>query len=236
MTKFLAVISGKGGTGKTTTLLNLSHILTLQGKKVLALDANFATPNLALHLGLIYPSATLNDFLERRKNITEVIQTHSSGIKFIPSSHFYSDFKPSHSEKLVEVFEHLENLFDYVLVDCPAGLGPELSQILNYTDEALIVVNPHLSSLIDAVKAIELAHEKNNSLPGFILNMALGGKHELKVKEIENTLNIPLLGNIPYDKKVKKALHQHVPSHFLYPHSKSSKQYLKIATDLFGEK
>lgn len=232
MTRFIALISGKGGTGKTTTAINLAHALTKLGKKVILLDANFATPNLASHLGVASPSATLNDFLKKKKALQEIMHLHYSGLNFIPSSISYQDFKKAQPDKLPEIFEHLKNLADFVLVDCPAGFGYELVQILKNTDEALIITNPNLSSVIDALKSIEIALENNNSLPGFILNLSHKGRNEFKPEEIEKTLNIPLIANILFDKKIKKSLYKQVPSHYLYPRSKSSKQYLKLAERL----
>lgn len=229
MTKFIAIISGKGGAGKTTTALNLGSALLKLGKKVILLDANFATPNLASHLGIASPKTTLNDFIKKKNSLQEVTHLHYSGLIFIPSSVSYQEFKKAHPDKLSEIFEHLENLADFVLVDCPAGLGYELTQILKNTDEALVVTNPNLSSVIDALKSKELAYEHNNSLPGFILNLTHKGKNELKAEEIEKTLNLPLLADISEDKKIKKALYKRAPSFYLYPWAKSSKQYLKLA-------
>ena len=74
--------------------------------------------------------------------------------------------------------------------------------------------------------------ENHNSLPGFILNMSNKGKHELQPEMVAKTLNLPLLANIPYDKKIKKALYKQAPSFHLYPRTKSSKQYLVLAKQL----
>lgn len=234
MTKFLALISGKGGVGKTTTALNLGHALTKLNKKSIVLDANFATPNLATHLGVTSLNATLNDFLKKKKSLSEIIHMHPSGLAFIPSSISYQDFKKAQPDKITEIFEHLDGMADFIIVDCPAGLGYDLTKILNNTDETIVVVNPSLSSLIDAVKSIEIAKENNNSIPGFILNMTYG-KNEITVKNVEQTLNIPLLANVPFDKKIKKSLYKQTPSHYLYPKSKSSKQFLKVAEYLIKE-
>jgi len=236
MTKFIALISGKGGTGKTTTSINLAHALNHLGKKTILLDANFATPNLASHLGVLYPKATLNDFLKKKKSVNEIIHLHHSGLNFIPSSVSYQDFKKTQPDKITEIFEHLDGLADFVVVDCPAGLGYELVQVLKNTDEAIIVTNPHLSSLIDSLKSIEIAQENNNSIPGFILNMSNKGRKELKSESIINTLNLPLIANIPFDKKVRKSLYKRAPSSYLYPRARSSKQYLKLAEHLVNEK
>lgn len=236
MTKFLALISGKGGAGKTTSALNLAHALTKLGKKTLLLDASFATPDLAPYLGLLHPKATLNDFLRKEKTLPETIHLHHSGLSFIPSSPSYLDFKKTRPDQLTEAFEHLENLADFILVDCPAGLGYDLVQVLKNTDEAIIITNPNLPSVINALKAIEIARENHNSLPGFVLNLTAKARHELKPSEVEQLLSLPLLANIPYDKKIKKSVHRQSPVHYLYPRAKSSRQYLKLAEFLTHRK
>ena len=235
MTKFIAIISGKGGVGKTTTILNLGSALMKRGKKVILLDANFMTPNLSLHLGVPSPKSHLNDFLKKKKSLNEVIHIHHSGLNFIPSSISYQDFKKTNPENLSEGFEHLENLADFVLVDSPAGLGHELIHILKNTDETIVIVNPNLSSLVDALKAIELAQENNNIISGIVLNMTNKGKHELHKKDVEETLGHPIVANVQLDKKIRKALYQQVPSYYLSPRSRSSKEYDKLAKHLLHE-
>ncbi|MFH1682185.1 MAG: P-loop NTPase [Candidatus Woesearchaeota archaeon] len=231
MTRFIAFVSGKGGAGKTTAVLNLGQSLTLLGKRVLLLDANFLTPNLASHLGVLSPSVTLNEFLQNKRSIHESIIFHPSGLAFLTAGISYQEARHSQA-RIAEIIEHLDHLADFVLVDCPAGIGSELSKILAHTDETIIIANPNLSSVVDALKAIELAKTHNNSLPGFILNMTSKGKHELKAETVENTLNLPLAANIPFDKKIKKALYKQAPSVYLYPRSKSSKRFLGLAKEM----
>ena len=115
MTKFIALISGKGGVGKTTATLNLGHALSNLGKKVLLLDANFMTPNLALSLGYLNPEGTVNKFLRKERNIKEVTYLHESGISIIPASPSYEEFLKTNPQNLTEIFEHLDNSADFVL-------------------------------------------------------------------------------------------------------------------------
>lgn len=229
MTRFIALVSGKGGVGKTTATLNLGHALTKLGKKVLLLDANLVTPNLALQLGILNPKNTLNQFLRKEKTLSEITYLHESGISIIPSSPSYAEYQKTNAQNLSEIFEHLDEAADFILVDSPSGLGYEVSQVLKNTDEVLIVVNPNLSSVMDALKTIQLAKEHNNTVAGIILNLSHKGSHELKSAEVSNLLGYPLIAEIKQDRKFRKALHQQAPLSHLYPYSRSARQFKRVA-------
>ena len=95
-----------------------------------------------------------------------------------------------------------------------------------------MIVNPTLSSVMDALKTIELAKESNNTIAGVILNMTNGGKDELSAKEVESIIEYPLLANIKYHRKVRKATHRQMPLTYLYPRSKPSREFRKVAQHL----
>ncbi|MFH0701140.1 MAG: P-loop NTPase [Candidatus Woesearchaeota archaeon] len=235
MTRFIALVSGKGGVGKTTTTLNLGHALHKMGRSTILLDANLATPNLGLQLGLLNPKGTLNKFLCKEKGIgmQDIMYKHESGITLIPSSLNFMDFQKTNPQKLTEIFEHLDNMSEFVLVDAPSGLGYDLNQILKNTDEVLIVAQPTLSSVMDALKTIQLAQAHNNTIGGIILNMThFRGWSEMKKEEMENILGFPILANIKYDKKFRKALLEQTPVHYLFPRSNIAKEYRKVARHL----
>ena len=69
MTRFITLVSGKGGVGKTTTAINLGQALTDMGKKVVVVDANLVTPNIGIHLGVMNPEGTINKFLRKEKDL-----------------------------------------------------------------------------------------------------------------------------------------------------------------------
>ncbi len=232
MTKFVGLVSGKGGTGKTTTTLNLGLALTRLGKKVLLLDANLVTPNLALHLGFLNPEGTVNAFLRKEKDIKDIMYLHESGISLVPASPSYAEFQKTNPENISEIFEHLEHLADIVLVDAPSGLGYEVSQVIKNCDEVLLVVNPNLSSVMDALKTIQLAQAQHTAIAGVVLNLSNKGRHEMKPEEVEQLLGFPILANVRQDKKFRKAVHRQVPLVYLYPHSRAAKQFYKVAEHL----
>lgn len=231
MTKFIALVSGKGGVGKTTCTLNVGQSLAKLGKDVILLDANIVTPNLALHLGHMNPEGTLNKFLRKEKSLKDIIYLHESGISLIPASPSLSEYQRTNPQKLHKIFDLLKNAADFILVDAPSGLGYDLLQILKSTDEVLVVVNPTLSSVMDGLKTIQLAKENNNAVAGIILNMS-HGKDELSPKEVESILEHPILANIKHHRKVRKAAHKQMPLTHLYPRSRPAKEFMKVAQHL----
>lgn len=228
MTAFITLVSGKGGVGKTTATINIGQALLSLGQKVIILDGNMASPNIALHLGVINPKATLNQFLRKEKDIREILHQHASGLRFIPASPSYKEFQKTNSN-LSEIFEHLDGLADFVLVDAPSGYHADVTSIVRHCQEALIIANPTLSSCVEALKTIEVVKQHNNITINVILNMTHNERHELKTAEIEALLDKPILSNIRADKKVRKSQHQQVPLNYRYPHSRIAKQFKDIA-------
>lgn len=229
MTKFIAVVSGKGGVGKTTATINIGQALNSLGRTSILVDANLYTPHLGINLGLIKPKGTLNQFLKKEKPIHEVMFDHESGLKIIPASPSYQESKPY--KKMNQIFEHLDEAADFVLVDAPAGLGDEVNLILKHSDEALIVVNPTVSSLMDGLKTIKAAKDNNTQIAGVILNM-VHGKNEIKRSEAESILGYPIIAEIKFDQKIRKAAHQGVPIKHNSFWPGSGRQFKQIAEHL----
>lgn len=232
LAKFIALVSGKGGTGKTTSALNISQALVHLGKKVIALDANLTTPNLALQLGYVNPEGNINKFLRKENSLKDIIYTHDCGLSIVPASPSYIEFQKTNPQDISEIFHHLDKLAEFVVVDSSSGLGLEVSEVLKNCDEAVLVVNPNLSSVMDALKTIKLAEEHDVPIAGIILNMSNKGRHELTPKEIEETLGHLILANVPHHKKFRKALHQELPLTYLYKRSKPAKEFVKAASFL----
>ncbi len=232
MTKFIAVVSGKGGAGKTTATLNIGQALTMLGRQVILVDANLVTPNLAIHLGFMNPKGTLNQFLRQEKSLKEITYLHESGLSIIPASPSYTEFQKTNAQKISEIFEHLDDTVDFVLIDAPSGLGYEVSQVLKNSDEALIVVNPTLSSVIDALKTIEIAKANQNIIAGIVLNMTTWGRNELTPEEVESYLGHPITANVRLDRKIRKAAYRQTPLNYAYPHCRSARQFQNVAEHL----
>ncbi|HIJ11009.1 TPA: P-loop NTPase [Candidatus Woesearchaeota archaeon] len=232
MTKFVAIVSGKGGTGKTTSALNLAHALVSQGHSTTVVDGDLATPNIASSLGLIQPKHTLNHFLRKQKSLKEITYKHDSGISLIPASPAFHDFQDTSLQNVRRLFNQLHDTADFVLVDAPSGLSYSVHQILKHVDDAIIVVNPTRSSMLDALKTIKLAQQYDTMITGILVTKHRWGRHELSIPEIRGTLHYPIIGTIPAHRKVRKAEHHNQPVSFLYPRSSPAKAYKYAAMHL----
>ena len=229
MTKFIAIASGKGGTGKTTTAVNLATAFNDLGKDVILLDANITTPHIALHLSLPEVPTTVHDALRGRAHITEATYLHPSGLKVIPGG---IDDLLSKEEKKKELGSLLLGLYgktDLVIVDSAAGIGAEALEAIGASDETIIVTNPDLSSLADALRTLRVAEEKGSVVPGVILNRVSKANLDLSLEDIETMLGKPIIAVIPEDKKIRKSLSLGHPVVYTHPHSSSSKQFRNLA-------
>ena len=159
MTRIVVCASGKGGVGKTTLVANLGLALAKLGKDVTVVDANLTTPNLGLHLGVpLYPT-TLHDVVKGRAHIRDAIYEHESGLKIIPAGISIKDLKGADPKEIPNAFLGLLGTSDIVLVDASAGLGREALSALEAADELLLITNPDISSVTDALKTAKLAEQ-----------------------------------------------------------------------------
>ena len=159
MTKIITITSGKGGVGKTTTAINLGAALNSFGKEVIIVDANLTTPNVGLHLGAPIVPVNLNHVLAGKADITDAIYEHESGTKIIPSSLSVRELRKINHSKLKDVGKKLRKMADYIIFDSAAGLGAEAIAAIEAADELIIVTNPEIPAVTDALKTSKVIEE-----------------------------------------------------------------------------
>ena len=125
MTRFVGVLSGKGGVAKTTTVVNLGAAMNYFGRDVTIVDGNLSTPHLGIHLGVPIVPISLHDALSGKNSLAESIYLHPSGLKIIPAGLSLKNLSQVDSSKLKKVLPALNSLTDVVLVDASAGLSSE---------------------------------------------------------------------------------------------------------------
>ena len=234
MGKVYVVISGKGGVGKTTSTINLGFAVNELGKEVIIVDANLTTPNIGLHLGSPIVPITLNHVINNRAKVEEAIYEHESGAKILPASLAIGELKSIDHEKLPDVTKKLRKLADHIFLDSSAGLGQEAQSAIRAADEVIIITNPEISAVTDALKTIKLAEQMNKNVIGVIVTRHQDKDWEMDLGTIKDMLEVPILGIIPEDEAVKES--QRIKNAVIYTHpkSKSAKAYRKIGRRLMG--
>ncbi len=230
----ITVTSGKGGVGKTTTTINLGAALNALNKEVIIVDANLTTPNVGLHLGAPIVPVNLNHVMNGKAKVADAIYEHDSGTKVIPSSLSVKELRKINHDKLKDVAKKLKGMADFVLLDSAAGLGNEAIGSIEAADELVIVTNPEITAVTDALKTVKLAEELGKKIRGVIVTRVSGNQHEMSISNIKEMLDIPILGVVPEDKKVLASLRHKDAVIHMYPYTKSALAYKKIAAKLAG--
>jgi septum site-determining protein MinD len=238
MSRVIGIISGKGGVGKTTVVANLGSILAQKFKKdVIVIDCNVSTSHLGLYLGMYYTPVTLNQALTGEAKIEDAIYNyHISGLRVIPASLSFSDLKGVDIARLRNTIKKLFGKADIILLDAAPGLGREAMATVRASDEVIFVNTPFVPSTMDIIKCHQVANEMGVKPLGVILNMVGREKYELTPKEVEELIELPVISSIPVDKNVLRSLALKMPVVLFSPGSPSSKEFVRLAAHLLGEK
>lgn len=235
-TRIIGCVAAKGGVGKTTSSINLSAALGLFGKSVTIVDGNVTTPNIGIYLGVPIAPITIHDVLRGKNDMVDAVYNHRDGVKIVPASIALKDAKKIEVGKLRASVSELYGECDFVIVDGAAGLGKESISIIKSVDEVLIVTNPEMPAVTDALKTIKIAKELKKKVLGVLITKTNSRNADMSIKDIENILEAPIIGIIPEDRAVKFSQAQKEAVIHAYPKSAASIQYKKLAADLIGEK
>ena len=234
MGKVYVVISGKGGVGKTTSAINIGSYMNTLGKEVIIVDANLTTPNVGLHFGSPIAPITLNHVLSGKSDVKGAIYEHESGTKIMPSSLSMSELKNVKMEKLSDVTKKLRKMADHIILDSAAGLGEEAKEAIKASDEIIIITNPEICSITDALKTIKLAEQMKKNVLGVIITRYRGDYLDMKIDTIRDMLESPILGIVPEENSIRESLHRKNPVIYTHPKSKAAKAYKKIVRRILG--
>ena len=234
MTRFIAIASGKGGAGKTTTAINLGVALSNLGLRVFVVDGNLTQPNINLYLGFPQELHGLTDVLLGNKGIKDIIYQHPSGMGVIPSNGAIcldGDLSRGIGTAMLE----LVGKADIVLIDVGAGLGNEVRSVLKSADETLIVTNPDHGAINEAIRTAAVAEEIGSVVIGIVLNKVAGNKLDIPLSRIRSATERPIISIIPEDRNVRKSLLMKSPVMCAHPDSPAAVEFKKLAELLHNE-
>lgn len=232
--RIIAVVSGKGGVGKTVTSLNLGLALQELGEQVIVVDIDMTVSNLGMQLGSFKFEKTLQDVLKKKVPIFDAIYVHPSGLCMIPSSLYIEDIYTNAQTNPKKLRKELKKLKGWVFLDCPPGLNDEALAVLSLADDVLVVTNPEMPAVADAIKVSKIAKKMGKNMLGVIVNRIGKKSYEVTPEEIEVTCELPVLGEISEDENVRKSIANEAPLIKLYPYSRSSVGFKRLAHNISG--
>ncbi len=234
MAHIIGIFGAKGGIAKTLTTINLAAALNYFGKNVTIIDANLTTPNIGLYLGVPIVPITLHDVLKGTNHISEATYLHPTGIRVIPSGISLDSLKNVDPENLTKVMNDLTDA-EIVLLDTSSGLGHTTIASINAVDELLVITNPEIASVTDALKTIRLAESMGKEVLGIIVTRT-GNKYDMTMKNISTMLEKPIVGIIPEDKNIRYSTIKKDSIVHLFPTSPAAVAYKKLAAGLIGKR
>ena len=239
MGKVIAVASGKGGTGKTTTVAAVSSCLAALEYKTLCADFDSEMKNLDLSLCMAdYAVADYMDVVTKQLDLMEAC--HESplipGLFFLAAPTIFSP--DEHDVSAIKaMFDDIRNEFDYCLIDSPSGIGPVFKLVHLVADMSIIVTTGELPAMRDAQRAASVARELGVRDVRLMVNRLMPKNLRFirtTIDDVIDTVCAQLIGVIPEDKSVFMSLHANTPL-VLYKKRLSAYEFLDVARRITGE-
>jgi septum site-determining protein MinD len=236
----IVITSGKGGVGKTTSSANLGTALALLGKSVCLIDADIGLRNLDVVMGLenriIYD---IVDVANRECRLEQALirDKRFEHLAVLPASQT-KDKTALEPERVKEIVDELKLSYDFVIIDCPAGIEHGFKVAVAGADQAIVVTTPETAAVRDADRVIGLLEANHIKSPKLIINrirpkMVKQGDM-LDIDEIVQVLAIDLLGIVPDDEAIISNNIKGEPT-VMRPDSKASLAYRNMARRILGD-
>lgn len=241
MSEVIVVTSGKGGVGKTTTSANIGCGLALEGKKVVLVDSDIGLRNLDVVMGLenriVYD---LVDVIEGTCRLKQALikDKRYQGLFLLPAAQT-RDKNAVSPEQMKKLCQNIKDMgFEYIIIDCPAGIEQGFKNAVAGADRAVVVTTPEVSAVRDADRIIGLLEANGISNPGLIVNrlrvdMVKRGDM-MSVDDVKEILSVDVLGVVPDDEDVVITTNKGEPA-VTEENSRAGRAYRNITLRLMGE-
>lgn len=238
LSRSVAIVSGKGGVGKSNFSINFAYALIAQGKKVVIVDMDIGMGNIHILLG-VTPRNSLKDYLDTTKKLNEVINDAPEGLDFISGGSGLDkviEWTEPMFERLIEAFEQLQKEYDFILFDMGAGATQSAIDLVLAVDEIIVISTTEPTSVTDAYSMMKFIYLKDPDKSFHIVGNRIPRNDDgndavtrlqfamRKFLKKETTI----LGFLPEDSAVQKAVLAQKPYYLLYPNASISKRMLAI--------
>lgn len=245
----IAVVSGKGGVGKSNFTTNFAINLAKLGKKVVILDMDLGMANVHILIGKQAPYH-LKDYLEGRVSFTDIIFRGPENIHYISGGSGFSsvvEWSEEMFEAFIHGFEELQKSYDFILFDMGAGASNWSLDIVTSIDEVIVVTTGEPTAITDAYSMMKFIHLKEPNKTFYLLCNRVFSNEEGKeaLQRLKNTMmkflskEVVILGWLPEDGTVRKAVIEQVPFSISYPNAQISISLQEIVNrfihNKFGE-
>jgi len=236
--KSIAIVSGKGGVGKSNFTTNFASLLAKEGNKVAILDMDIGMGNIHILIGKSV-QYSLKDYLEGIADIEDVLFEGPNGIYYVSGGSGMSSLIEWTDEMfrlLIDAFEHLQKQFDFILFDMGAGATNWSLELLTSIDEIIVISTAEPTAIMDAYSMMKYIHLKDKEKTFYVLcnrafnreegldttNRLAGAMQKFLSKEVI------VLGALPEDPVVRKAVKEQTPFSLLYPEAAITKSMQQI--------
>lgn len=235
----LTITSGKGGVGKSNFTLNFALALKASGKKVVILDLDFTTTNINILMG-VTPKHNLNDVLNQRNSIWDILEMGVGGVEFIVGDLDIQDLMGFDQRALSYFWDQIQKLqtyADFILLDTGAGISKELMDFIFASDETIIVTTPEPTSIADSYAVLKTVYQYDQQQPRFrlVVNRAQNFGEAVETSQALKSactkflnINLKTLGYIMEDAHVRQSVRMQMPFYLSYPNCEASKNIKDI--------
>ena len=189
---------------------------------------------MALILGMDDVPVTLHEVLAGKADIEDAIYEGPAGVKVVSSGISLQGFQQADPDKLRDVMHKLVDRCEFLLIDAPSGISKEGVVPLSVADQVILVVNPELASMADALKTKILCEVMGGQVYGAVLNRS-GDEHtEIRSQSVEDVLGVRVIDVVPEDASVRRAAAYESPCVLKYPTAPATKAFKRIAAQMSG--
>jgi flagellar biosynthesis protein FlhG len=241
----VAIASGKGGVGKTSIAVNVSIALAEAGRETVLIDGDFGLGNADMLCGLS-PSRHVGAVVTGQRSLDEIAVRYRPGLRLVPCGSgvaSLADLDASARRRFMESFAELERSAEVLVLDCGAGLGPVVLDLLALADTTLIVTTPEPTSVADAYGVIKTVLTREpRPRPGsvrLVVNQSSGAKEAVEIHARMASVcdrflgfGLPFAGRIAADARVSQSVRMRRPLLLAHPKSEAARDVRSLSAYL----